>query len=642
MKKYLNLMSCKTKLKCIGVLLLTMLSSVLASIWPVHLGNIYTDISNNEITSVHQCLSTVLMFGLIYLAAESITIFRRVLLDCVIASHESEVRENTIEKLLKMPISYYGGGKLSGERTAQLNQGVAGLSQLIKICCNDIFATVLTAICTLFQVATNAPFTIAAIMMGYLIITVMVSVLQIRSQNGIREDIVAQKNGLDGQICQSISNLELIRSMDAGEYEIDRLKPSILKISSTEKKHHRYMGTFDCVKQFCKITFQVIILIVSVVMIVKHYMAPGAVITVCLLFQQLIKPIDEVYRFMDETASSVVKARVLDNIAKADIDTAFKIKSGKKEAVKGEIILKDTIIMDPSGKEIVKYDNLTIPCNSVVAVIGDSGCGKSSLMKCLTRYFVHGSHSTISILGSNIDTYSQKELIDTLLYVPQKGFFFADTIRENLMYGLSDKVSDKELIVALRSVCLYDSLVATVLDKNFVAADGIDKMVLDYAIGEGGTGLSGGEGQRLSLARVFLRRPKAFVFDESTTGLDGNTAEKVLFNIEEYAKNIGAGIIYISHDDRVVNRCKYVIKLDNQLKFANKQHKEVGGIYDDRLLVKPVKSAISYMPTAPYELPYEGAKEMLLVDEVDNKEFLTGLFHAMYDELPAPKPKKKK
>lgn len=330
------------------------------------------------------------------------------------------------------------------------------------------------------------------------------------------------------------------------------------------------MGTFDCFKQFCKITFQVIILIVSVVMIVKHYMTPGAVITVCLLFQQLIKPIDEVYRFMDETASSVVKARVLDNIAKADIDTAFKIKSGEKEAVKGEIVLKDTIIMDPSGKKIVKYDNLTIPCNSVVAVIGDSGCGKSSLMKCLTRYFEHGSHSTISILGSNIDTYSQKELIDTLLYVPQKGFFFAGTIRENLMYGLSDKVSDKELIVALRSVCLYDSLVATVLDKNLVATDGIDKMVLDYAIGEGGTGLSGGEGQRLSLARVFLRRPKVFVFDESTTGLDGNTAEKVLFNIEEYAKNIGAGIIYISHDGRVVDRCKYVIKLDNQLKFANK------------------------------------------------------------------------
>jgi TfoX/Sxy family transcriptional regulator of competence genes len=70
--------------------------------------------------------------------------------------------------------------------------------------------------------------------------------------------------------------------------------------------------------------------------------------------------------------------------------------------------------------------------------------------------------------------------------------------------------------------------------------------------------------------------------------------------------------------------------------------KIVEGIYDDRLLVKPVKAAIVYMPTASYELPYDGAKEMLLVDEVDDKEYLTGLFETMYAELPTPKPKKKK
>ena len=70
--------------------------------------------------------------------------------------------------------------------------------------------------------------------------------------------------------------------------------------------------------------------------------------------------------------------------------------------------------------------------------------------------------------------------------------------------------------------------------------------------------------------------------------------------------------------------------------------KIVGGIYDDRLLVKPIKSAVSYLPKAVYELPYAGAKEMLLVEEVDDKEFLAGLFRAMYEELPAPKVKKKK
>ena len=69
--------------------------------------------------------------------------------------------------------------------------------------------------------------------------------------------------------------------------------------------------------------------------------------------------------------------------------------------------------------------------------------------------------------------------------------------------------------------------------------------------------------------------------------------------------------------------------------------KIIGGIYDDRLLVKPVQSAINYMPNAVYELPYDGAKEMLLVDDVDNKEFLIGLFDAMYDDLPLPMKKKK-
>lgn len=68
--------------------------------------------------------------------------------------------------------------------------------------------------------------------------------------------------------------------------------------------------------------------------------------------------------------------------------------------------------------------------------------------------------------------------------------------------------------------------------------------------------------------------------------------------------------------------------------------KIVGGIYDDRFLVKPVKAAVELMPDATYELPYEGVKEMLLVDEIDDKDFLKRLLEAMYDELPMPKKKK--
>ena len=70
--------------------------------------------------------------------------------------------------------------------------------------------------------------------------------------------------------------------------------------------------------------------------------------------------------------------------------------------------------------------------------------------------------------------------------------------------------------------------------------------------------------------------------------------------------------------------------------------KIVGGIYDDRLLVKKTRSALECMPAAVCDFPYEGAKEMLLVEEIDNKEFLTKLFEAMYKELPLPKPRRRK
>ena len=78
------------------------------------------------------------------------------------------------------------------------------------------------------------------------------------------------------------------------------------------------------------------------------------------------------------------------------------------------------------------------------------------------------------------------------------------------------------------------------------------------------------------------------------------------------------------------------------VKYGLKQNNTIMLLHGGGLLVKPVKSAIRYMPTATYELPYEGAKEMLLVDEVDDKEFMTGLFNAVYEELPVPKSKKKK
>jgi ATP-binding cassette subfamily B protein len=425
----------------------------------------------------------------------------------------------------------------------------------------------MTAVCTLVQVFLNAPGVIVGVMLGYLVLTITISAFQIRSQNGIREKIVGQKNELDGQICQSINNIELIRSMNAEQYEKKRLIPRILNISGTEKKHHRYMGAFDCLKQLCKIAFQVILLVMSIVMTANGKMSAGSVITVCLLFQQLVKPIDEVYRFMDETASSLIKAKALLEVSASPSDEVYAIGSFGETSSSHDIHINDVVVTNPEkNKPLAWYGNIVIHGGKIIALKGPNGSGKTSLIHCLTRFFPH-IQGRINIFGRDQETISQEELTSMLYYTPQKTFFIAGTIRENLLYGLKEAVEDDELINALLKVHLagYDHS-DTVIKKNPAEA-------LDFIISERGNELSGGMGQRLSLARAFLRRPKLFVFDEITANLDSAAVGYVLSSIEEYAKQNGAGILYISHDPAVVNRCDEIIELENKLRQQHENKK---------------------------------------------------------------------
>lgn len=564
LKDYFAIISRKTKIKCLGIVAMALAGSVLASIWPVKLGEIYNAVSSGEISTLAKGAAAVALFGAIYLAAEGITILRRVMVDYIIATHESEVRQNSIEKMLKMPVAY-NHGCVSGEKTAQLNQGVAGLSQLVKIMCNDVVATILVAVCTIAQVIMNAPLIMSAVMMLYLAITIAISAFQIRSQNGIREDIISRKNALDGQVCQTISNLELVRSFNAEKYERRRLQPAIEQISEVEKKHHKFMGSFDGIKQFTKISFQMIIILLSIVLISKGLMSPGAVITVCLLYQQLVKPIDEVYRFMDETASSVVKAKVLAEVYSSEEDPVFAIPEAGAEQITNaedrDVVLKDVLITTPKmDKALAKYENISIPGGKKVALIGASGCGKTTLVRCIDRFYPY-SQGSVTLFGRDLKDYSQRELTETVCYIPQNTFFFTGTVRDNLKYGLDRPVTEGELCDALKKACLFSELVTKVVESGEYGMS-----ILDMPVTEGGDNFSGGQRQRLTLARAFLRSPKLYILDESTANIDEGNIEAVLNNMETHAAKIGAGILYISHDSKVVDRCDVKINVNNLLK----------------------------------------------------------------------------
>lgn len=577
LRSLIALLSTKIKIQCLAVIALAFLSSYLVSLWPVLLGDLQTDISTGTIVNLHQGLGALAIFASVYLIAECLTIARRVAIDCIIARNEADVRENTVAKLLRMPMSYFHGA-LSGTTTAAINQGVAGMSQIIKLAV-DIVAVIFTAVLTLVQVVLHAPSLMAFLMFAYIVAAIVLSVAQIWSQRGIRERIVGLKNDLDGQICQSIANLELIRAMSAETYETRRLSPSVKLIGRTESTHHLWMGSFDSAKQTCKVIFQVLILVVSIFMIADGQMTAGAVITVCLLFQQLIKPIDEIYRFIDESSSAMIKTKALVNIATTNSDPVFSIPSDheKNKTASQTIEVDDLIVTNPEGNlPLASFDHISIPCDSIVALQGANGSGKSSLIRALNRYYPH-SQGSISILGVDQDDLSQEELTDMIYYSPQTSMFIAGSVRENLLFGLDRDVSDEDLADALHSVHLVgDDHTDTVIHVSAACA-------LNIQLGEDAKELSGGQRQRLALARAFLRQPRLFIFDEITANLDDNATDAILSNIEEYAQKIGGGILYISHDSKVVSRCQSVIKLHNRLRDSTNTPVDVVDIYSGHL-----------------------------------------------------------
>jgi len=494
------------------------------------------------------------VFGAVFALAELCTIIRRVWVDNISATLEKELRGKSFEKLLRLP-AYFYNSNTSGEYTAKINQSVSGANQLVKAVCNNIVPSVFIGFFTVFQIVRKAPVSIALILVSYIIIEISLSMLQVKSQNGIRETLVAKKAKLDGTICQSMQNIEMIRVTNAENYEFNRVYPITEDIRATECRHHNYMGSFDGIKHLVKVAYTVLLLFVAVWMVSVHRISGGMVITIILLFQQLVAPIDAIHAFMDEMASAGVKAKVLTELLGQPEDKIFADSLKDTPFPDGDIKVKNFTVYTPDGsRTICENRNFTIQSGKVTALRGTTGCGKSSFIKGIMRFYSACGEVTAGDIS--IKNLSQHSLCKGIYHMVQQPLFFTGTLRENLVYGLDYTPSEDQLVFALKNAMIYSEL-----------KEKTDR-VLQIRIAENGSNFSGGQRQRIALARAFLRQPKWFFVDEATANIDDETTAKVFGNLKHYAESIGAGILCISHQKSVVEACDEIIDMSVVLQTA--------------------------------------------------------------------------
>lgn len=212
------------------------------------------------------------------------------------------------------------------------------------------------------------------------------------------------------------------------------------------------------------------------------------------------------------------------------------------------------------SKPILKNVSLTIPDKTTTAIVGPSGSGKTTLCNLIARFW-DVDHGSIRIGDADVRGYTLESLMEQISMVFQKVYLFADTIENNIKFGRPD-ATHEQVVEAARKACCHEFIEA--LPNGY-----------DTVIGEGGATLSGGEKQRISIARAILKDSPIIIFDEATANVDPENEDKLQKAMEELMRD--KTIIMIAHRLKTVQKADQILVLDDGAIVQRGTHAELSG-----------------------------------------------------------------
>lgn len=572
LKKIYKLLDTKQKLRFILIIIIMIVSAALAQMTPKAIGWLTDDILTKNEISFNKVIPFLVFILIVNVVNEVIKIFRRVLVEDTATRTEKKARGMVIKSLLMAPLSYFRKN-MTGNIHGRLNRCLDGTIKLEKLLFMDFAPAIFNAIAAIITIFLTLPITLAMPMLLVIPIGVFIVLKQIKSQKGIRVELLESKSGMDGTIVELINGIEVIRICDSLDFETKRFDDKGEFLRAKEMKHHKAMAMYDCLKFINQAVFTVLVIGISTYLATKNIISVGAVLTAYLCFNQLLRPLEELHRIFDEVSECTVLATDFFKMVEIENDFSYlPIKTKSENKSTNEIINMENITFHYSENEdkiILDNFNIDIEKGMYLGIAGPSGCGKSSLIKSICK--LEKADGTIIIDDRNIDNLTRKDLSKLIALVPQSPFLIAGTIFENITYGIDREVSIDEVEEAARRAYIYDYI------------NGLpDKF--DSLVSEGGNNLSGGQRQRIAIARIFLRKPKILILDEATSALDNTSEKYIQAEIEKMKQENNTTIIAIAHRLTTLKNCDRIIvlnkgKIEEDGKFADLIEKN--GMFSD-------------------------------------------------------------
>jgi ATP-binding cassette, subfamily B, bacterial len=545
----------------VGILVLAAMNQIFSLLDPYIMRYVIDDATNYSKYTTNQFFHAV---GLLLLAAVGVALISRVAknfqdyyVNVVTQKVGAEIYSDGIRHSLELPYGMFEDQR-SGETLGKLQKVRADVERLTNAAVNILFISLVGVVFVMIYTLTVHWLIALVYFLTIPILGTLVSVLS-RKIKKMQKVIVAETTALAGSTTESLRNIELVKSLGLAPQEINRLNSTTEKILELELKKVKYLRSLSFIQGTCVNALRTSIIGLMVYLIFAREITIGQFLSCWIYSFFIFGPLQEVGNVINiyrETEVSLNNFEAILNMPKEP-------RPAQPVTLEGVGTVEfDKVVFQHQTAATKALDGVSFKASlgETIAFVGPSGSGKTTMVKLLVGLY-RPQAGDIRYDGFSVNDVDLDRLREHIGLVTQDTQLFSGSIRENLLF-VNPNASDQDCMAVLKKAAC-NSLMARA-DKG-----------LDTLIGEGGVKVSGGEKQRLSIARALLRHPNLLVFDEATSSLDSLTEQEISETIRDVSMRKDLITILIAHRLSTVIHADKIFVLERGHIVESGRHEEL-------------------------------------------------------------------
>lgn len=455
---------------------------------------------------------------------------------------QADMRRDVFEHLQKLPFSYFDEHK-TGVIMSRIVNDLMDISEFAHHGPEDLFISLVSVVGSFIILCTiNIPLTLITFaVLPFLILFVV--------KKRTAMTIAFRKNRIEiaevnASLENSIAGVRVARAFTGEQEEAKKFDENNQRYVTVRERAYRVMAEFFSGTNFLTSLMNVVVLTGGGYCVYRSVINVGDMVAYMLFINMFVNPIKKLIQFVEMFQNAITGYTRFQELMNIEVEQEAPDAVDLKD-VRGEITFDNVSFQYDEGKEVLSNISMTFPQGEMVAIVGPSGGGKTTLCHLIPRFY-EITQGSICIDGQDIRKVTRRSLRSKIGIVQQDVFLFTGTIFDNIAYGKLG-ASREEVYEAAKKANIHDYIMS--LPEGY-----------DTFVGERGVKLSGGQKQRISIARVFLKNPPILILDEATSALDNVTENYIQDSLDELCKN--RTTIVVAHRLSTIKNADEIIVMD--------------------------------------------------------------------------------